>query len=70
MPETISETRSAAITDTRSDSIRTMKRIIRYIRPYTAQVILSLLLSLLTVGLTLYIPVLSGQGVDMIAGPG
>ncbi len=70
MPETISETRSAAITDTRSDNIRTMKRIIRYIRPYTAQVILSLLLSLLTVGLTLYIPVLAGQGVDMIAGPG
>lgn len=49
---------------------QTLKRILRYIRPYTGLVILSLLLSVLTVGLTLYIPILTGRGVDYIVGKG
>ena len=49
---------------------KTLRRIIHYIRPYTALVILSLLLSALTVGLTLYIPILTGRGVDYIVGEG
>ncbi len=35
---------------------QTLRRILRYIRPYWPLVILSLLLSALTVGLTLYVP--------------
>ena len=49
---------------------KTLRRILHYIRPYTALVILSLLLSALTVGLTLYIPILIGRGVDYIVGEG
>ena len=49
---------------------KTLRRILQYIRPYTALVILSLLLSALTVGLTLYIPILTGRGVDYIVGEG
>ena len=43
---------------------QTLRRILRYIRPYWPLVILSLLLSALTVGLTLYVPILTGRGVD------
>lgn len=49
---------------------QTLKRILRYIRPYSGLVILSLLLSILTVGLTLYVPILTGRGVDQIVGEG
>ena len=49
---------------------QTLKRILRYIRPYSELVILSLLLSILTVGLTLYVPILTGRGVDQIVGEG
>ena len=54
----------------KADNKKTLKRILLYIRPYTALVILSLLLSALTVGLTLYIPILTGRGVDYIVGEG
>ena len=47
---------------------QTLRRILRYIRPYWPLVILSLLLSALTVGLTLYVPILTGRGVDSIIG--
>ena len=57
-------------TEKKVDSQKTLKRILLYIRPYTALVILSLLLSALTVGLTLYIPILPGRGVDYIVGEG
>lgn len=47
---------------------QTLRRILRYIRPYWPLVILSLLLSALTVGLTLYVPILTGRGVDYTIG--
>ena len=47
---------------------QTLRRILRYIRPYWPLVILSLLLSALTVGLPLYVPILTGRGVDYIIG--
>ena len=50
--------------------MQTMKRILQYIRPHRGLVILSLVLSIVTVGLTLYIPILTGQGVDAIVGKG
>ena len=49
---------------------RALGRILRYIRPYGGLVALSLVLSLLTVGLTLYVPILTGRGVDAIVGTG
>ncbi len=48
----------------------TMKRILACIRPYGLMVFLSLLLSIITVGLTLYIPILTGHGVDLIVSAG
>ena len=57
-------------TDRPEKNIRTLKRILRYIKPYIGLVILSLLLSVLTVVLTLYVPILTGYGVDYIAGTG
>lgn len=48
----------------------TLRRVLRYIRKYTPALILSLLLAGLTVVLTLYIPILTGDAVDLIVGPG
>ena len=53
---------------TNGKNMQTIKRILGHIRPHMGLVILSLLLSILTVGLTLYIPILTGQGVDHIVG--
>ena len=48
----------------------TMKRVLKYIRKYTPALVLSLLLAGLTVLLTLYIPILTGNAVDLIIGEG
>ena len=45
-----------------------MKRVLKYIRKYTPALVLSLLLAGLTVLLTLYIPILTGNAVDLIIG--
>lgn len=51
-------------------SRQTIKKVIQYIKKYKLLVFLSLLLALLTVALTLYAPILTGQGIDMILAPG
>lgn len=48
----------------------TLKKVLRYIRKYWFYLIVSLLLALLTVALTLYVPILTGQAVDRIMGKG
>ena len=48
----------------------TMKRVLKYIRKYTPALVFSLLLAGLTVLLTLYIPILTGNAVDLIIGKG
>ena len=48
----------------------TMKLVLKYIRKYTPALVLSLLLAGLTVLLTLYIPILTGNAVDLIIGKG
>jgi len=48
----------------------TLRRILAYLRPRLYLVILSLLLNLLTVALTLLIPILIGRGIDCIVGAG
>lgn len=47
-----------------------LKRILLCIRPYTSLVVLSLGLAVITVGLTLYVPILTGNAVDYISGKG
>lgn len=53
-------------TDTRA----VLRRILKSIRPYRFLVALSLLLAVISVVLTLYIPILSGRGVDLIIDKG
>ena len=53
-----------------ADDAKTIKRILHYIQNYRGHVILSILLAAVTVVLTLYIPILTGQAVDTIVGPG
>ena len=53
-----------------ADDAKTIKRILHYIQHYRGHVILSILLAAVTVVLTLYIPILTGQAVDTIVGPG
>ena len=48
----------------------TMKRVLKFVRPYGSQIILMLLLALVTVAATLYTPILIGDGVDTIIGKG
>ena len=53
-----------------ADDAKTIKRILHYIENYRGHVILSVLLAAVTVVLTLYIPILTGQAVDTIVGAG
>lgn len=48
----------------------TLKKVLRYIRRYWFLVILSLLLAAVTVAASLYIPILTGDAVDLILGAG
>ncbi len=54
----------------KTTSRETLKRILRYIKRYRLGVTASILMAALTVALTLYVPVLIGQGIDLILGPG
>jgi ATP-binding cassette subfamily B protein len=47
-----------------------MKRVLKFISPYKSKIIIMLLTALVTVGFTLYTPILIGNGVDNIVGPG
>ena len=51
-------------------SRETLKRILKYISQYKWSVILSLFLALITVALTLYVPILTGRAVDRIVSAG
>ena len=48
----------------------TIKKVLHYIRRYRFFLIASLVLALITVVLTLYVPILTGQAVDLIVGKG
>ncbi len=48
----------------------TLKKVLGYIRPYWVLVGLSILLAAVTVAASLYIPILTGNAVDLIVGPG
>ena len=46
-----------------------MRRVLQYIGPHVSLVVLSLALCLISVALTLYVPILVGRAVDCIVGP-
>ena len=48
----------------------TLLRVMRYIRPHLLKLGVSLLLALVTVALTLYVPILIGRAIDCIVSPG
>lgn len=54
----------------KNKSMETLKRILNYIGQYRWGVIMSLILALITVALTLYVPILTGRAVDHIVGQG
>ena len=48
----------------------TMRKLLHYLKKYWLLLILSLLFAALTVAMTLYLPILIGQAVDLIVAPG
>ena len=48
----------------------TIRKVLRYIKQYWAYLIASLILAVVTVALTLYIPILTGEAIDYIIAPG
>ena len=48
----------------------TMRKLLRYLKKYWLLLMLSLLFAALTVAMTLYLPILIGQAVDLIVAPG
>ena len=48
----------------------TLRRVLRYLRPRTPLLLLTLLLNLVSVVLSLLIPILIGRGIDCIVAPG
>ena len=61
---------SQAKTNRRPGSKDTIRRVLALIAPYRLRVALVLVLAAVTVASTLYAPILSGRGVDLILGPG
>ena len=49
---------------------KTIKKILNYVRKYWVLMILSMVFALMTVALTLYVPILIGDVIDLIIGPG
>ena len=48
----------------------TMKKVFKLIRPYMHYLILSLIFAAISVALTLYAPILSGNAIDLILSKG
>ena len=48
----------------------TLKKILKYIKKYRLMVLGSIVLAVVTVALTLYIPILTGNAIDCLVGPG
>ncbi len=55
---------------TKDKSRETLKRILNYIKQYKWAVVCSLILAMITVALTLYVPILIGRAVDRAAAQG
>ena len=53
-----------------TNTLATAKKVLRYLRHYRILLALSLILAVAVVGLTLYLPVLTGDAIDLIVEPG
>ncbi|MBP3572141.1 MAG: ABC transporter ATP-binding protein [Clostridia bacterium] len=53
-----------------TNTLATMKKVLRYLKHYRLLFALSLLLAVAVVGLTLYLPILTGDAIDLIIAPG
>ncbi len=51
-------------------NFETIKKVWRYIRKYQLQLVISIILAAITVGLTLYVPILAGRAIDCIVSAG
>ena len=49
---------------------KTLQRIMEYMKPYRFLIFASLILAVISVALTLYVPILTGQGVDCLIAKG
>ncbi|MCM1578633.1 MAG: ABC transporter ATP-binding protein/permease [Ruminococcus sp.] len=47
-----------------------LKRVMKYIGKYRLLMVLSVIMAAVTVGLTLYVPILAGRAIDLIVAPG
>ncbi len=54
----------------KNNSSGTLRRILKELKPYALLAVLSLFLAVVSVALTLYLPILTGEVVDEIIGPG
>ncbi|MEG1847508.1 MAG: ABC transporter ATP-binding protein [Lachnospiraceae bacterium] len=54
----------------KSKRMTTLQKILHYMLPYRGMLVLSLFLAFLTVALTLYAPILAGQGIDLMVSKG
>ena len=54
----------------KSKTLHTLKRLLHFLSPYRGYLIFALLCAVLSVSCTLYTPVLIGQAIDHIVGPG
>lgn len=54
----------------KKSQLQTLKKVLKYIKSYRVFLILSLLFAVVTVASTLYFPVLTGEAIDHILGPG
>lgn len=56
--------------DNKKSKMGTMMKVLGYMKRYIPVLILSLILSIVTVALTLYFPILTGRAIDLIVGKG
>ncbi|MGN0776218.1 MAG: ABC transporter transmembrane domain-containing protein, partial [Candidatus Ventricola sp.] len=54
----------------KSEQRAVLSRVMRYIRPHLPKLLFSLVLALIVVALTLYVPILVGRAIDCIIGAG
>ena len=56
--------------DKKSSQMSTLRKVIRYMRKYIPLLIISILLATVTVAMTLYFPILTGEALDLIVAKG
>ena len=59
-----------AMDNAKMNKAGTMRKVLRYMKRYIPLLVISLALSIVTVALTLYFPILTGRAIDLIVGKG